>query len=96
MSAGDDEKVVGIHLIGDGVDEMLQGSAVAITMGAAKADFNASMAIHPTSCEELVTLKTPQAGVMDECGAEKSQLIVSCLKNTKHVLGNLRGFLSRR
>ncbi len=60
ICAGDNEQIVGIHLIGDGVDEMLQGFAVAITMGANKADFDATMAIHPTSSEELVTLKKPQ------------------------------------
>ena len=57
ICAGDKETIVGIHLIGDSVDEMLQGFAVAITMGATKADFDATMAIHPTSGEELVTLK---------------------------------------
>ncbi len=53
---GDDEKVVGIHMIGDGVDEMLQGFAVALKMGATKKDFDDTVAIHPTSSEELVTL----------------------------------------
>jgi glutathione reductase (NADPH) len=53
---GDEEKVVGCHMIGTGVDEMLQGFAVAIRMGATKADFDATLAIHPTSSEELVTL----------------------------------------
>ncbi|MEM7256166.1 MAG: FAD-dependent oxidoreductase, partial [Pseudomonadota bacterium] len=53
---GDDEKVVGVHLIGDGVDEMLQGFSVALNMGATKSDFDNSVAIHPTSSEELVTL----------------------------------------
>ncbi len=49
-------KVVGCHLFGDGSDEMLQGFALAITMGATKADFDNVVAIHPTSAEELVTL----------------------------------------
>lgn len=49
-------KIVGCHLIGDNVDEMLQGFSVAIKMGATKADFDNTMAIHPTSSEELVTL----------------------------------------
>ena len=53
------EQVVGIHIIGDNADEMLQGFAVAVTMGARKADFDATMAIHPTSAEELVTMKEP-------------------------------------
>ena len=53
---GADEKVVGIHMIGAGVDEMLQGFAVAVKMGATKKDFDDTVAIHPTSSEELVTL----------------------------------------
>lgn len=62
VCAGTDEKVVGIHMIGDGVDEMLQGFAVAVNMGACKADFDRTIAIHPSSAEELVTMKTPQPG----------------------------------
>ena len=53
----DDEKVIGCHLIGPGVDEMLQGFAVAIRMGARKRDFDDTVAIHPTSAEELVTMR---------------------------------------
>lgn len=53
---GPDEKIVGIHMIGLGVDEMLQGFAVALNMGARKRDFDDTVAIHPTSSEELVTL----------------------------------------
>ena len=60
VCAGEQEKVVGIHLIGDGADEMLQGFAVAVKMGATKADFDNTIAIHPTSAEELVTMKKPQ------------------------------------
>jgi len=60
VCSGTDEKVVGIHIIGDGADEMLQGFAVAVKMGATKADFDSTIAIHPTSAEELVTLKTPE------------------------------------
>jgi len=59
VCAGEHEQVVGIHIIGDNADEMLQGFAVALKMGATKADFDATMAIHPTSAEELVTLKQP-------------------------------------
>jgi NADPH-glutathione reductase (EC 1.8.1.7) len=59
ICAGEDEKVVGIHLIGDGVDEMLQGFAVAVKMGATKSDLDNTVAIHPCSAEELVTLKEP-------------------------------------
>lgn len=53
---GKDEKVVGLHGIGHGMDEMLQGFAVAIKMGATKADLDACVAIHPTSAEEFVTM----------------------------------------
>ncbi|TVQ88196.1 MAG: glutathione-disulfide reductase [Chromatiaceae bacterium] len=56
---GSEERVVGIHMVGDGVDEMLQGFAVALKMGASKADFDNTVAIHPVSAEELVTLKEP-------------------------------------
>lgn len=59
VCAGIDEKVVGIHMIGSHVDEMLQGFAVAVKMGATKTDFDNTMAIHPSSAEELVTMKTP-------------------------------------
>jgi len=54
---GREEKVIGCHMIGMHVDEMLQGFAVAIKMGATKRDFDATVAIHPTSSEELVTLR---------------------------------------
>jgi glutathione reductase (NADPH) len=59
VCAGADEKVVGIHIIGENADEMLQGFAVAVKMGATKADFDNTIAIHPTSAEELVTMKNP-------------------------------------
>ncbi len=59
VCAGRDEKVVGIHIVGDSADEMLQGFAVAVKMGATKADFDSTIAIHPTSAEELVTMKSP-------------------------------------
>lgn len=54
---GDKEVVIGCHIIGSGVDEMLQGFAVAIRMGATKKDFDDTIAIHPTSAEELVTMR---------------------------------------
>src|SRR5690554_3087339 len=57
VCVGSDEKVVGIHGIGEGMDEILQGFAVAIKMGATKADFDATVALHPTSAEEFVTLR---------------------------------------
>ena len=55
--AGDDEKGVGVHVIGEGADEMMQGFAVAVRMGATKKDFDDTVAIHPTSAEELVTMR---------------------------------------
>lgn len=57
ITAGKDEKVVGLHGIGYGVDEMIQGFAVAIKMGATKEDFDATVAIHPTGSEEFVTMR---------------------------------------
>lgn len=57
VCVGKDEKVVGLHGIGFGVDEMIQGFAVAIKMGATKADFDNTVAIHPTGSEEFVTMQ---------------------------------------
>ncbi len=57
ITTGSDEKVVGIHLFGLGSDEMLQGFAVAMQMGATRQHFDDTVAIHPTSAEELVTMK---------------------------------------
>lgn len=57
VCVGANEKVVGCHIIGMGADEMLQGFGVAIKMGATKKDFDNCVAIHPTSSEELVTMR---------------------------------------
>jgi glutathione reductase (NADPH) len=57
VCAGPQQKVVGVHVIGRGADEIIQGFAVAVKMGATKADFDRTVAIHPTSAEELVTLR---------------------------------------
>ena len=57
VTAGPRQKVVGVHVIGPGADEMMQGFAVAVRMGATKADFDDTVAIHPTSAEELVTMR---------------------------------------
>lgn len=54
---GPQEKVIGCHIIGPGADEMLQGFAVAVRMGATKKDFDDTVAIHPSSSEELVTMR---------------------------------------
>lgn len=57
VCVGPEEKVVGLHGIGFAMDEILQGFGVAIKMGATKADFDACVAIHPTSGEEYVTMR---------------------------------------
>ena len=57
ITAGDDERVVGCHVFGAGADEMLQGFAVAMRMGATKKDFDDTVAIHPTNAEEVVTMR---------------------------------------
>jgi len=57
VCVGKDEKIVGIHGIGYGMDEMLQGFAVALKMGATKKDFDNTVAIHPTGAEEFVTMR---------------------------------------
>mmetsp|Transcript_33578 Transcript_33578/g.48949 ORF Transcript_33578/g.48949 Transcript_33578/m.48949 type:complete len:496 (-) Transcript_33578:414-1901(-) len=56
ITAGEDEKVVGIHVLGMGSDEMMQGFGVAMKMGCTKADLDSCIAIHPTASEELVTM----------------------------------------
>ncbi len=56
ITRGPEEQVVGCHVIGPGADEMMQGFAVAMKMGATKKDFDDTVAIHPTSAEELVTM----------------------------------------
>jgi glutathione reductase (NADPH) len=55
------DKVVGCHIVGEGAAEMVQLAAVAVKMGATKADFDATMALHPTIAEELVTMRTRSA-----------------------------------
>ncbi|SGZ53070.1 CIC11C00000004444 [Sungouiella intermedia] len=57
ICAGPEEKVVGLHIVGDSSAEILQGFGVAVKMGATKKDFDSCVAIHPTSAEELVTLR---------------------------------------
>jgi glutathione reductase (NADPH) len=57
VCVGPTEKIIGCHVIGLGADEMLQGFAVAIRMGATKSDFDDTVAVHPTSSEELVTMR---------------------------------------
>ncbi|MCG6871872.1 MAG: glutathione-disulfide reductase [Gammaproteobacteria bacterium] len=57
VTVGDEERVVGIHILGEAADEVIQGFAVALRMGARKCDLDRTMAIHPTAAEELVTLQ---------------------------------------
>ncbi len=57
VCVGPEQRIVGCHILGSGADEMLQGFAVAIRMGATKQDFDETVAIHPTSAEELVTMR---------------------------------------
>jgi glutathione reductase (NADPH) len=57
VCVGPEQRIVGCHIIGAGADEMLQGFAVAMRMGATKRDFDDTVAIHPTSAEELVTMR---------------------------------------
>ena len=56
VTLGDKEKIIGLHVIGYGADEMIQGFGVAVKMGACKKDFDNTVAIHPTSAEEFVTM----------------------------------------
>jgi glutathione reductase (NADPH) len=57
VCVGPEERIAGLHVIGHGADEMLQGFAVAVKMGARKRDFDDTVAIHPTAAEEFVTLR---------------------------------------
>ena len=57
VTVGPKKRVVGVHVVGPGADEMMQGFAVAVRMGATKEDFDDTVAIHPTSAEELVTMR---------------------------------------
>jgi glutathione reductase (NADPH) len=58
---GTSDRVVGCHIVGDGAAEMAQVLGIAVKMKATKADFDATMALHPTAAEELVTMRTPSA-----------------------------------
>jgi glutathione reductase (NADPH) len=57
VTTGAEQRIVGLHVVGAGADEMLQGFAVALRMGATKKDFDDTVAIHPTSAEEFVTMR---------------------------------------
>ena len=62
---GSTERIVGAHILGGEAAEMIQLVAVAMTMGATKADFDAPIAVHPTAAEELVTMRSPHARYED-------------------------------
>jgi glutathione reductase (NADPH) len=67
---GSTDRVVGCHIVGDGAAEMVQLVGIAVKMKATKADFDATMALHPTAAEELVTMRTPSARHVREAAAE--------------------------
>jgi glutathione reductase (NADPH) len=54
-------RVLAVHSVGHGAAEMIQMAGVAVRMGATKADFDRTVAVHPTAAEELVTMRTPRA-----------------------------------
>ncbi len=56
-----DDKVLGVHMIGDHAAEIIQGMAIALKAGATKSVFDATIGIHPTTAEEFVTMRTPSA-----------------------------------
>lgn len=56
------DKVLGVHILGHDAGEIIQAVAIAVTMGATKADFDRTIALHPSAAEELVTMRTPRAG----------------------------------
>jgi len=58
---GSTDRVLGCHIVGDTAAEIIQAVAIAVKMKATKADFDATMALHPTTAEELVTMRTPTA-----------------------------------
>ncbi len=65
------DKVVGVHMVGDDAAELIQGLAVAVKAGATKAQFDATVGIHPTAGEEFVTMRAPRP----EPGAEKGRCL---------------------
>jgi glutathione reductase (NADPH) len=63
---GSNDRMVGCHIVGDGAAEMVQLAAIAVKMGATKADFDATLALHPTTAEELVTMRHRSASYARE------------------------------
>jgi glutathione reductase (NADPH) len=64
------DRVLGCHIVGDAAAEIIQAVAIAVKMKATKADFDATIALHPTAAEELVTMRTPTARHIREAAAE--------------------------
>jgi glutathione reductase (NADPH) len=67
---GESDRVLGCHIVGPEAGELIQIVGVAIKMKATKADFDATMAVHPTAAEELVTMRTPSARYVRGVAAE--------------------------
>jgi glutathione reductase (NADPH) len=67
---GDTDRVVGCHIVGPDAAEIIQAVGIAVKMNATKADFDATMALHPTAAEELVTMRAPSARYTREAAAE--------------------------
>ncbi|KAF0227701.1 MAG: glutathione reductase [Beijerinckiaceae bacterium] len=63
---GETDRVLGVHILGDGAGEMIQLLGIPLKMGATKADFDATMAVHPTAAEELVTMRTRTARFLSD------------------------------
>jgi glutathione reductase (NADPH) len=59
------DKVLGVHIMGSSAGEMIQMVGIAVTMGATKADFDRTIAVHPVAAEELVTMKEPSYTILD-------------------------------
>ena len=67
---GDTDRVVGCHIVGPDAAEIIQAVGIAVKMNATKADFDATMALHPSAAEELVTMRTPSARYVRVAAAE--------------------------
>jgi glutathione reductase (NADPH) len=63
---GNTDKVVGCHVVGPDASEMIQVVAITVRMGVTKADFDATMALHPSAAEELVTMRDKAASYARE------------------------------
>ncbi|MGC6474395.1 MAG: glutathione-disulfide reductase, partial [Candidatus Puniceispirillaceae bacterium] len=59
--AAETQKVLGVHMVGPDAAEIMQGMAIAVKMGASKADFDAVIGIHPSAAEEFVTMRSPRS-----------------------------------